>query len=107
MIELDENNLCVFGFCLFCAIRFQLGMHRARAQTGILGLGCSRARLFSGSVIPGLGYSRARPFSGSAILGLGHSRARSFSGSIILGLGHSRARSFSGSVIPGVENLCQ
>ena len=74
----------------------QLGMHRARAQTGILGLailglGCSRARLFSGSVIPGLG----------------HSRARSFSGSVILGLGYSRARSFSGSVIPGVENLCQ
>ena len=77
-------------------MRLKIGMHRARAQTGILGLailglGCSRARLFSSSVIPGLG----------------HSRARSFSGSVILGLGYSRARLFSGSVIPGVENLCQ
>ena len=37
----------------------------------VLGLGCSRARLFSGM------------FSGSVVLGLGCSRARSFPGSVI------------------------
>ena len=75
-------------------------MHRARAQTGILGLailglGCSRARLFSGSVILGLGYSRARPFSGSVILGLGYSRCRksmSITVSTIFDTGNNRAR---------------
>ena len=59
-------------------------MHRARAQTGILGLGHSRARLFSRSVILGLGHSRARLFSRSVILGLGHSRAWLFPLSKIL-----------------------
>ena len=52
----------------------ELGMHRARA---------SRTRRFSGSAvlglaILGLGHSRARLFSSSVILGLGHSRARLF-----------------------------
>ena len=85
--QFDRNETWVLSiskliYC-FCHFRIQLGMHRARAQTGILGLAilgldCSRTRLFSGSVILGLGYSRARLFSGSAILGLGHSRARLF-----------------------------
>ena len=59
-------------------------MHRARAKTAILGLGCSRTRLFSGSVILGLTCSRTQLFSGLVILGLGHSRARLFPLSKIL-----------------------
>ena len=43
-------------------------MHRARAQTGILGLAYSRARSFSGSVILGFSYSRDRLFPLSKIL---------------------------------------
>ena len=46
----------------------ELDMHRARAQTGILGLGYSRARLFPGSVILGLRYSRAQSFPLSKIV---------------------------------------
>ena len=67
----------------------------------------SRARLFSGSIIPGFDYSRARLLrarllSNSVIVGLGDELLASiilglgdsFSGSVILGLGHCRARSF-------------
>ena len=84
----------------FSVAEFELGMHRTRAQTEILGLGNSRAPLFSGSVILRLDHPRPQSF----ILGLGHS----FWGSLTLGLGdslsgsviHSRLGvSFSGSVI--------